>query len=155
MAQPWFFLCTHDSCFIYWLGCSQRCLSISAVSSQTLEVTDPLEGDQLYRPPPPHFTSWQSSAKAANWSGGCRTTSPSCATQAETLPVETRHHRDPSSPSLSTTFAAQSNTIHYCSSRATFKVQRERKEELCDSDKAESIAAKIWPYLRSSSRTHI
>lgn len=36
------FLCTHDSCFIYWLGCSQHCLSISAVSSQTLEVTDPL-----------------------------------------------------------------------------------------------------------------
>lgn len=38
------FLFTHDSCFIYRLGCSQHCLSVSAVSSQTLEVTDPLEG---------------------------------------------------------------------------------------------------------------
>lgn len=38
------YLFAHDSCFIYWLSCSQHCLSVSAVSSQTLEVTDPLEG---------------------------------------------------------------------------------------------------------------
>lgn len=44
MVQVWFSLFTHDSCFIYQLGCSQRRLYVSAVSSQILGVTDPPEG---------------------------------------------------------------------------------------------------------------
>lgn len=144
----------HPWQLFYLLDRLLTALSVHFSSKQSDPGSDrsSIRGSAVQTPSP---TSWQTSAKAANRSSGCRTTSPSCAAQAETLPGETRHHRDPSSPSLSATFAAQSNTIHYCGSRATLKVQTDRKEEPCDSDKAESIAAKIWPYLRSFSRTHI
>ena len=89
------FLSTRDSCFIYRLGCSQCCLCVClqwAVRSWKWQILRRGSAVQT------HTTSWQSSAEGANWSSGCRTIGPGCATRPGTLPADTWPHHTPSLP---------------------------------------------------------
>lgn len=81
----------HPWQLFYLLARLLTALSVRFSSKQSDPGSDrsSIRGSDVQPPPTPlPPTSWQTTAKAANWSGGCRTTSPSCAAQAETFPVE-------------------------------------------------------------------
>lgn len=86
-------------------------------------------------------TSWQNSAKGANWSSGCWTISPGGATQPETFPAETWPHQTPSSASDPPDLLPQApRSTTAAPPQAAFKprTSTRHKEELCDLDKASS-----------------